>query len=241
MWYDRDIDAKMERTAQRPIPSGTVTPENALVFSLSLAIFSVGLMGLSLSWYAAGWLAFSIVFYAGFYTILLKRSTYQNIVIGGAAGALPPVILWAAMTGNVESFLPWSLFLIVFFWTPPHFWALSLYRADDYARVGIPMLPVVKGKPSTVLHIIMYIILLVGISLMPALLGYVSWGYGAIALLLGLRFLSLTHPLITTDIEQQNRAARRLFGYSLFYLFFLFAALVLDKMLFSAIIRGLFH
>ncbi len=241
MWYDRDIDAKMERTALRPIPSGTVSPENALAFSLSLATFSVVLMGLSLSWYAAGWLAFSIVFYAGLYTVVLKRSTHQNIVIGGAAGALPPVILWAAMTGNVDSLLPWSLFLIVFFWTPPHFWALSLYRAKDYARVGIPMLPVVKGKPSTVLHILIYSILLVGISLMPALLGYVSWVYGAIALLLGGRFLSLAHPLITTNTEQQNKGARRLFGYSLFYLFALFAALVLDKVLFSGMIRALIH
>ncbi|MFM7621983.1 MAG: UbiA family prenyltransferase, partial [Alphaproteobacteria bacterium] len=172
---------------------------------------------------------------------VLKRATCQNIVIGGAAGALPPVILWAAMTGNVSSLLPWSLFLIVFFWTPPHFWALSLYRADDYARVGIPMLPVVKGKQSTVLHILLYTILLVGISLMPTLLGYVSWGYGAIALLLGLRFLSLAHPLITTQTDQQNQAARRLFGYSLIYLFALFAALVLDKVLFSGMIRDLIH
>ncbi|MFM7630722.1 MAG: heme o synthase [Alphaproteobacteria bacterium] len=241
MWFDRDIDARMERTAQRPIPSGTVSPENALVFSLSLATFSVVLLGLSVSWYAAGWLAFSILFYAGLYTVVLKRATCQNIVIGGAAGALPPVILWAAMTGNVSSLLPWSLFLIVFFWTPPHFWALSLYRADDYARVGIPMLPVVKGKQSTVLHILLYTILLVGISLMPTLLGYVSWGYGAIALLLGLRFLSLAHPLITTQTDQQNQAARRLFGYSLIYLFVLFAALVLDKVLFSGMIRDLIH
>jgi protoheme IX farnesyltransferase len=239
MWYDRDIDAQMQRTAERPIPSGKVHLDDALFFSVSLAFFSVGLMGLSVGWYGALWLAFSIVFYAGLYTVVLKRSTSQNIVIGGAAGALPPVILWAALMGNVDSLLPWSLFLIVFFWTPPHFWALSLYRADDYARVGVPMLPVVKGRPSTVTHIIVYTILLTGISLMPALLGYVSWGYGAIALLLGLRFLSLAHPLITTNLEEQNKAARRLFGYSLLYLFALFTALVLDKMLFSAMIRAL--
>lgn len=241
MWYDRDIDIKMERTAQRPLPSGTVSPENALIFSLSLGTFSVVLLGLSVSWYAAGWLTFSILFYAGLYTVVLKRTTCQNIVIGGAAGALPPVILWAAMTGNVSSLLPWSLFLIVFFWTPPHFWALSLYRAEDYARVGIPMLPVVKGKQSTVFHILMYSILLTGVSLMPALLGYVSWVYGVLALLLGARFLSLAHPLITTNIDQQNQAARRLFGYSLIYLFSVFAALVLDKILFSGMIHSLIY
>ncbi|CAN0570178.1 unnamed protein product, partial [Laminaria digitata] len=170
MWYERDIDALMSRTANRPIPAGRVAAGDALGFAVILAVFSVGLMGLATNWVAAGLLAAAILFYVFVYTIWLKRRTPQNIVIGGAAGAFPPMIGWAAVTGDV-SLVSAALFAIIFLWTPPHFWALALYRSGDYARAGVPMMPVVAGRSSTKRQMLAYTILLVPVSLTPYFLG----------------------------------------------------------------------
>ena len=186
MWYDADIDARMARTAGRPIPRGRVTPGEAAGFGFTLAVFSVVSLGLFVNVLAAALLAFTIFFYVVIYTIWLKRSTPQNIVIGGAAGALPPVIGWAAATGSV-ALEPLVLFLIVFLWTPPHFWALSLYRADDYARAGVPMLPVVAGATETRRQILCYTLVLAPVGVAPWLLGYAGALYGIAAVLAGMR------------------------------------------------------
>src|SRR5215475_464650 len=184
MWYDADIDAVMTRTAARPIPRGRIAPGEAAGFGLTLAGFSVATLGLLVSWFAAAMLAFTIFFYAVIYTMWLKRRTPQNIVIGGAAGAFPPMIGWAAATGSI-SLEPFLLFLIVFFWTPPHFWALSLVRTDDYARARIPMLPVVAGPQETRRQILLYSIVLIPVGALPWLLGYAGLAYGVAALALG--------------------------------------------------------
>src|SRR6188474_3462325 len=190
MWYDADVDALMTRTSRRPVPMGRVQPGEALAFGLTLAGFAVVTLGLLVNWLAGCLLAFTIFFYVAVYTIWLKRSTPQNIVIGGAAGAFPPMIGWAATTGSL-SFEPVLLFLIIFFWTPPHFWALALYRTDDYARAGIPMLPVVSGDASTRLQIMLYTLILVPLGIAPWPLGYFDAIYGVTSLVLGAGMLWL--------------------------------------------------
>lgn len=226
MWYDRDIDVIMSRTQNRPIPAGRVEAEEALSLSIFLSLAAVGLMGLATNWVAAAWLLASILFYTGIYTVWLKRRTPQNIVIGGAAGAFPPVIGWAAMTGDAP-LAAWLLFAIVFFWTPPHFWALSLYRNDDYRRAGVPMLPVVRGIDATKKHILLYAVVLVGVSLAPVVLEVSGWLYGSVALALGAGFL---HRANRVMLDATDASARRLFGYSILYLFLLFGALAVDAL-----------
>ena len=231
MWYDADLDARMQRTAGRPIPRGHVSPEEALTFGVILAIGSVATLGLIVNWVAGALLALTIAFYLFVYTIWLKRRTPQNIVIGGAAGAFPPMIGWAATTGTVsmESLV---LFLIIFVWTPPHFWALALYRARDYERAGVPMLPVVAGADETRKQIVIYSALLVMVAFLPALLNLGGAGYALTAIVAGGVFLSLAlsvHRL--REGRDADRAARRLFTYSIFYLFVLFAVLLLEAAL----------
>jgi protoheme IX farnesyltransferase len=228
MWYDADIDRLMKRTAMRPIPRGNVSRWQALIFGLVLAVVAVAVLGLALNVTSAALLAFTIFFYAAVYTAWLKRTTPQNIVIGGAAGALPPVIGWTAATGTIgiESFV---LFMIIFLWTPPHFWALSLNRAEEYAKAGIPMLPVVAGRAATKRHILIYTVLLVPISLLPWATGFAGSIYGAIAAVCGAIFVALALMLIASRNTEQ-RAAYRLFAFSIFYLFLLFAALLVDHL-----------
>jgi protoheme IX farnesyltransferase len=224
MWYDRDIDAVMERTRHRPIPTGRIVPGDALGFGIVLATGSVTVMGLAVNITAAALLAVAVLFYVFVYTMWLKRRTPQNIVIGGAAGAFPPMIGWAAVTGSVsvESLL---LFALIFFWTPPHFWALALYRNGDYQKAGIPMLPVVAGKTETKKQMILYTVLLIPLGIAPVWFGFVGWVYGAAAGLLGFIFLAAA---IAVWFDRTDRSAKRMFGYSIFYLFALFAVMVAD-------------
>jgi protoheme IX farnesyltransferase len=226
MWYDADIDAVMSRTAMRPIPRGRISRFEALVFGLVLGIFAVTALALATNLTAAALLAGTIVFYAVVYTAWLKRTTRQNIVIGGAAGALPPGIGWAAATGDV-GLEPLTLFLIIFLWTPPHFWALALNRASDYARAGVPMLPVVAGCAATARQILIYSALLALASELPWVLGFAGAMYGAIAAICGTIFLLLASQ-ISRSAGADRRAAHRLFIFSIFYLFALFAALLFD-------------
>jgi heme o synthase len=229
MWYDADIDAVMTRTARRPIPAGRMLPGEALGFGLTLAVGAVLMLGLMANWVAAGLLAFTIFFYVAVYTVWLKRSTPQNIVIGGAAGAFPPIIGWAAATGGI-GLEPVLLFLIVFLWTPPHFWALSLLRADEYARAGVPMLPVVAGQTETKRQILLYTCVLVPVSLAPWLLGFAGTVYGGAAMAAGALIAMLAWQLRTADDGRPSeQAARRLFGFSILYLFVLFAVLLVDR------------
>ena len=236
MWYDRDIDAVMRRTVNRPIPAGRIAPDSALAYGVALAVFSVGLMGLAANWLAAGVLAASILFYVFVYTVWLKRRTPQNIVIGGAAGAFPPLIGWVAVTGSI-SVEPLVLFAIIFFWTPPHFWALSLFAHADYARAGVPMLPVVAGARETRKQVLIYTVALLPIALLPWLMGFSGWLYGASALALGLWFLRHAWAVWTDAQDETGRslngdiAAKKCFKYSISYLFILFGMLVLDHML----------
>jgi len=225
MWYDRDIDAIMQRTRGRPIPQGRVDPSEALAFGVVLAIGSVVIMGVALNWLAAGLLAAAILFYVFVYTIWLKRRTPQNIVIGGAAGAFPPMIGWAAATGqvSVESI---ALFLLIFMWTPPHFWALALYRAGDYEKAGVPMMPVVAGARSTKLQMLVYTVLLFPLALAPWFLGMAGALYGAAAVLLGGLFILAALRVWRDDGDQ---SARKMFAYSIFYLFALFTLLIVDR------------
>jgi heme o synthase len=226
MWYDADIDAIMSRTAMRPIPRGRVSRFEALVFGLVLAAFAVTVLALATNLTAAALLAGTIFFYIVVYTAWLKRTTPQNIVIGGAAGALPPMIGWAAATGEV-GLEPLTLFLIIFLWTPPHFWALALNRAGDYARAGVPMLPVVAGRAATAWQVLIYSVLLVLASGWPWALGFVGTTYGAIAAICGAGFLLLAGR-INRSAGIDRRAAHRLFVFSIVYLFVLFAALLID-------------
>ena len=231
MWFDADVDAVMTRTAQRPIPARRVLPREALAFGMTLAIGSVAVLGLVANWLAAALLAFTIFFYVAIYTMRLKRWTPQNIVIGGAAGAFPPMIGWAAATGAIglESVL---MFLIIFFWTPPHFWALSLWRAEDYARAGIPMLPVVAGYPETRRQILIYSVALVPIGAAPWLFGYAGLIYGAAAVVAGAEMVRLAVAIVRLgEADIGHRAAKRLFGFSILYLFSLFAVLLIDDRL----------
>jgi protoheme IX farnesyltransferase len=228
MWYEGDIDALMSRTANRPIPRGRITPPEALAFGITLAFFSVMTLGILVNWYAGALLAFTIFFYVVVYTMALKRWTAQNIVIGGAAGALPPVVAWAAATGSL-SVEPLLLFLIIFFWTPPHFWALALFRTDDYARAGVPMLPVVAGPDATRLQILLYTIVLVAVAAAPWPLGYFDAVYGVTSLVLGAAMLVLaTRVYRHREGREALRAPRKLFAFSILYLFALFATLLLE-------------
>ena len=228
MWYDADIDAVMTRTRTRPVPSNRIRAGEALGFGLVLAAVSVLTLGILVNWLAASLLAFTIFFYAVIYTMWLKRSTPQNIVIGGAAGAFPPVIGWAAATGSIslESVV---LFLIIFLWTPPHFWALALFKSDDYARAGIPMLPNVAGEASTRRHIFAYALLLAPVGVVPWMLGYTSALYGAAAAVLGVMFLLYAwRVLIMPEADRNMKPAKALFGFSLVYLFAIFAVYLAD-------------
>jgi heme o synthase len=228
MWYERDIDAVMARTRGRPLPSGRVAPDDALGLGVLLSIFSLLLMSLATNFVAAALLAAAILFYVFIYTIWLKRRTPQNIVIGGAAGAFPPMIGWAAVTGDVSA-VGIALFLLIFLWTPPHFWALALYRSDDYRRAGVPMLPVVAGPRETKRQMLIYTLLLVPVALAPTLLGAVGWFYGAVALAMSLAFVGYAVRVWrTADDETGHPAARRMFRFSLLYLAVLFAALPFD-------------
>jgi protoheme IX farnesyltransferase len=226
MWYDADVDALMSRTAARPIPRGRVSGAEALVFGLLLAGAAVVILGLAANVKAAALLAFTIFFYITVYTAWLKRSTPQNIVIGGAAGALPPVIGWVAATGEV-GLEPLVLFLIIFLWTPPHFWALSLNRNSDYARAGVPMLPLVAGRAATIRQILIYSALLVVASALPWALGFAGTIYGATAAICAAALTALLSQLKRSS-ETDRRAAHRLFAFSIAYLFLLFAALLID-------------
>ena len=224
MWYDADIDAVMARTAGRPIPRGAVSRLEALAFGLILASSAVAVLALAVNLHAAALLAFAIFFYVVVYTIWLKRSTPQNIVIGGAAGALPPMIGWAAATGEI-GLEPFVLFLIVFLWTPPHFWSLALNRVDEYGSAGVPMLPVVAGRVETTRQILIYSILLFPISLLPWALGFAGVAYGATAAVCGATFIALALRLARSS-DADRRPAHRLFAFSILYLFLLFAALL---------------
>jgi protoheme IX farnesyltransferase len=229
MWYDADIDAVMTRTAQRPVPAGRIQPGEALGFGMTLAIGSVGTLGLLVNWVAAGLLAFTIFFYVAIYTMWLKRWTPQNIVIGGAAGAFPPIVGAAAVTGQIglESIL---LFLIIFIWTPPHFWALSLSRAEEYARAGVPMLPVVAGQQSTGRQILVYSALLVPVGATPWLFGYAGIGYALTALAAGAVMVGLAWRLNSASSDEiRTRVGKQLFVYSIFYLALVFAALLIER------------
>jgi heme o synthase len=231
MWYDADVDALMRRTSRRPIPAGRVLPREALAFGVTLAIGSIAVLGLVANWLAASLLAFTIFFYVAIYTMWLKRATPQNIVIGGAAGAFPPMIGWAAATGTIglESVL---LFLIIFFWTPPHFWALSLWRAEEYARAGIPMLPVVAGHAETRRQISLYSAVLAPVGASPWLFGYAGLLYGVTAIVGGAAMIGLSLRIMALgDADEGLRAAKRLFGVSILYLFVLFAVLLIDDLL----------
>jgi protoheme IX farnesyltransferase len=234
MWWERDIDALMHRTANRPVPGGRISPEAALQFGVTLAVGSVLVMGLATNLMAATILALSIGFYVFVYTMWLKRLTPQNIVIGGAAGAFPPVIGWAAVTGHV-AIMPVLLFAIIFLWTPPHFWSLSLYACKDYGRAGVPMLPVVAGAAATRRQIFIYTVLLVAVSLLPWALGYAGRVYGVAAALLGIGFLAGSF-LVLRDKQDasglsltRDKPAKANFRFSLLYLAVLFLALGADK------------
>ncbi len=227
MWYDADIDRLMRRTRARPIPAGRLSPSSGFAFGIVLAAFSVAILGLAANWFAAALLAFTIFFYVVIYTAWLKRLTAQNIVIGGAAGALPPVVGWAAMTGGV-SLEPLIYFLIIFMWTPPHFWSLALFTRGDYAAAGIPMMPNVAGDASTRRQILLYALLLAPIGALPFVLGEAGPVYGAVAILLGLEFVRRAALLWRRGDADNNRAAKSLFGYSVLYLFGLFAVRLVE-------------
>lgn len=236
MWYDSDIDAVMKRTRNRPIPAGIISREEVLVFGLILSAFSVVTLGLFVNWLSAALLAFTIFFYAVVYTMWLKRSTPQNIVIGGAAGAFPPMIGWAAATGSIgwESVV---LFLIIFLWTPPHFWALSLFTTTDYAAARIPMMPNVHGEASTKLQILLYTFLVAPVGVLPWAMGFAGPVYGVVSFALGVAFIVYAARLWRADSAQVTlKCAKALFGFSLVYLFSLFAVLLVET-----IVRSIPH
>lgn len=233
-WYEADIDAVMKRTQGRPLPAGRMDRETALHFGIGLSVFSVLLMGVAVNWFSAIFLAFSIFFYAVVYTIWLKRSTAQNIVIGGAAGAFPPAIGWAAVTGDV-TLMPILLFAIIFFWTPPHFWALALFVNSDYSKAGIPMMPVVAGRQSTRTQIFGYSLILAAVAIAPFALGLAGPVYGGASIVLSTIFCVFSWQVgrsKTTEPEDMA-AEKRLFKFSILYLFALFAAVVADRMIFA--------
>ena len=229
-WIDKDIDKIMFRTKNRPIPSGRVDPAEALTFSLVVSLISIILLGLASNWFAASLLFFTIIFYALFYSILLKRKTPQNIVIGGAAGSFPPVIGWVAMTGDITLF-PFIMFMVIFLWTPPHFWALALVKSEDYSKAKIPMMPNVVGETSTKNQMFIYSVLLFFSSVTPYVLGYSGLLYFVCALSLSFIFITLSLALI---LIPKKKLEMPLFGYSIFYLFGIFISLVFDKLYYSA-------
>jgi heme o synthase len=229
-WYDSDIDAVMSRTKTRPIPAGTVTGGEALGFGLVLGALSVMTLGLMANWFAGALLAFTIFFYAVVYTMWLKRATPQNIVIGGAAGAFPPMIGWACVTGGVslESFV---LFLIIFLWTPPHFWALALFKSDDYGAAGVPMMPNVAGEASTRRQILAYALLVAPVGVLPYFLGTGGLAYAVISALLGIGFIYRAWGVyVMPDSDRAMKPAKALFKFSLVYLSGLFAALLIENL-----------
>ena len=230
MWYERDIDALMSRTANRPLPAGRIAPSDALGFATTLALFSVTLMGFATNWVAAALLALAILFYVFVYTVWLKRRTPQNIVIGGAAGAFPPMIGWAAVTGDI-SLVSLSLFAIIFLWTPPHFWALALYRSGDYARAGVPMMPVVAGRKSTKRQMLAYTLLLVPVSLAPYALGAAGLLYAIGVAVLGGAFIVSAVRVMREPDAAEDRRARQMFAFSILYLFLVFALLLADSLI----------
>jgi protoheme IX farnesyltransferase len=230
MWYDADIDARMARTAARPIPRGRVTADEALTFGSVLSVVSVMTLGVLVNWVAGALLALTIAYYVFFYTMWLKRRTPQNIVIGGAAGSFPPMIGWAAVTGTVtiESIV---LFLIIFMWTPPHFWALALYRCRDYERVGVPMLPVVAGADETRRQILLYSLVLVPLAVAPYFIGLGGITYAVASVALGLIFLHLAFNVWRIrEGREADHAAKRLFGFSILYLFILFGVILVEHL-----------
>ena len=229
MWYDRDIDLVMERTRHRPIPGGRVSAEAALGFGVFLSAASSAMIGLAVNWTAAAVLALSVLFYVFVYTVWLKRRTPHNIVIGGAAGAFPPVIGWAAVTGDIGLGAV-ALFALIFMWTPPHFWALALYRNEDYARAGVPMLPVVAGERHTKLQMLVYTVLLLPLAVLPYWIGIAGPAYGIGAAVLGLLFVACALKVWREDgAATGHRAARLMFGYSIFYLFAVLGLLIADR------------
>ncbi|KGD86023.1 heme o synthase [Rhizobium sp. YS-1r] len=230
MWYDADIDAVMTRTAKRPIPAGRILPQEALAFGLTLSVFSVVILGLAVNWFAAGLLAFTIFFYVVVYTMWLKRSTPQNIVIGGASGAFPPMIGWACVTGGIslDSIL---LFLVIFLWTPAHFWALALFKMRDYGAVGVPMMPNVVGEASTKNQIVAYAVLTALAAVAPAFTGLAGLGYGIFATLLGAIFIYCSIAVRRMpDGDERMVPAKKMFAYSILYLFAIFSALLTDRL-----------
>jgi heme o synthase len=227
MWFDADIDRLMRRTQGRPIPSGRLDASEALTFGIILAAFSVVLLGLAANWLAAALLASTILFYVVVYTMGLKRRTAQNIVIGGAAGALPPVIGWAAVSGSI-SLEPVLYFLVIFLWTPPHFWALALFARSDYERAGIPMMPNVAGDESTRRQILLYAVLVAPAGLLPFLMTGAGLVYGVAAAALGGEFIRRAYVLWWRGSENNHHAARRLFAFSILYLFALFAVRLVE-------------
>jgi len=230
MAYEADIDAKMARTATRPIPRGVVDRGEALAFGWWMAAGAVFVMAMLVNWLAAGLLAFTVFFYVGVYTLVLKRRTAQNIVIGGLAGALPPAIGWAAVTGEL-SLAPLVLVAITFLWTPPHFWALALFRSDDYARAGVPMMPVVAGKTSTRWQILVYSLLLAPAGVAPYFLGFAGKLYLAVSAVMGLAMIAGAILVLRERDETREPAARKLFAVSIFYLFLLFASLIAERLI----------
>jgi heme o synthase len=232
MWYDADIDAVMSRTKGRPIPSGRVNPGEALTFGVVLSVLSVMTLGLATNWIAAAWLAFTIFFYAVIYSAWLKRWTPQNIVIGGAAGAFPPIIGWAAVTGQWISLESFILFAIVFLWTPPHFWALALYKSDEYAAAGVPMMPNVAGAESTRRQIFGYSIALAISGVLPWFAGFAGYAYLAASVVLGAMFILRAWAVLksTGNSKEAMRPSIRLFVFSLWYLFGLFAVLLAETL-----------
>jgi protoheme IX farnesyltransferase len=231
-WYESDLDAKMKRTANRPIPSGRLDRQTALHFAVGLGFFSVILMELATNWLAAILLASSILFYVLIYTVWLKRRTAQNIVIGGAAGAFPPLIGWVAATGRIE-LLPVLLFAIIFLWTPPHFWALSLFVRSDYAAANIPMMPVVAGAAATRRQILLYSIIMAVAAVVPWPLGLTGWIYGSVTAVLGIIFVGFAIGVARNSAAEPKMMGpeKRLFAFSILYLFVLFASLVADRWL----------
>lgn len=237
MWFDADIDALMSRTKNRPIPAGRMDKSQALGFGVFLSVASVTLLGLASNWLAAALLAFTIFFYAVIYTVWLKRRTAQNIVIGGAAGAFPAMIGWVAATGTISA-EPVILFLIVFLWTPPHFWSLALYKKGDYAAANIPMLPNVAGERVTQVQILVYSVLLAISSFLPVLFGFAGIAYAIVAAGLGLTMVALSIHLYGTDEKLMRARSRRLFSFSLLYLFVIFLALLLETLLLRSAFFG---